>query len=256
MAAKGRCVVKLSLGMLVLSGCTVLEGSGVPAEDARDVQGFAAVANMTSVKVNVVPGDADEVLVYCDDNIIDSIETRIHGNWLEIRTPNNVMIHPDVACGVDVTASTLRALESSGSGDAVAEGDWPGLEDVSSSGSGDLRATGWLPALSSIDSSGSGHITVKGVEAADVRIDTSGSGGIDALGTAESVSFDSSGSGGIDAMELHAVDADVDSSGSGDVRLFATGHVQIDLSGSGDVIVGGGASIDADRSGSGDVIER
>jgi len=255
MAAKGRCLVKLSLGMLVLSGCTVLEGSGVPAEDSRDVQGFAAVANMTSVKVNVVPGEADDVLVYCDDNIIDSIETRIHGNWLEIRTPNNVSIHPDVACGVDVTASTLRAFESSGSGDAIAEGDWPDLEDVSSSGSGDLRATGWLPALASVDSSGSGSIAVKGVETGDVRVENSGSGGIDAFGTADSVSFDSSGSGGIDAIDLHAIDADVDSSGSGDVRLFASGHVRIDLSGSGDVVVAGGPSKDVDDSGSGEVVD-
>jgi len=256
MAAKGRCVVKLSLGMLVLSGCTVLEGSGVPAEQSRDVQGFAAVANMTSVKVNVVPGDADEVLVYCDDNIVDSIETKIHGNWLEIRTPNNVQIHPDVACGVDVTASTLRAFESSGSGDAVAEGDWPDLEDVSSSGSANVRVTGSLPSLSSVDSSGSGDITVDGVEAVEVHIDTSGSGNVDAIGTADSVSLDSSGSGEIDAMDLHTVDGDVDSSGSGDIRMFATGHVRGDLSGSGDLIISGGASTDVDRSGSGDVIER
>ena len=247
---------KLSLGMLVLSGCTVLEGSGVPAEQSRDVQGFAAVANLTSVKVNVVPGDTDEVLVYCDDNIVDSIETRIHGNWLEIRTPNNVSIHPDVACGVDVTASTLRALDSSGSGDAVAEGDWPGLEDVSSSGSGNVHVVGTLPTLSSIDSSGSGDITVEGVDSAQVHIDTSGSGDVDAFGTADAVSFDSSGSGEIDAMDLHAVDGDVDMSGSGDIRMFATGHVRADLSGSGDLIIAGGASTDADRSGSGDVIER
>ena len=256
MAAKGRWLVKLSLGMLVLSGCTVLEGSGVPAEDSRDVQGFAAVANMTSVRVNVVPSEQDDVLVYCDDNIIDSIETRIHGNWLEIRTPNNVSIHPDVACGVDVTASTLRAVDSSGSGNIVAEGDWPDLEDVSSSGSADVRVVGRLPSLSNVDSSGSGQITVDGVEAAEVHIDTSGSGDIDALGTTDSFSFDSSGSGEIDAMELHAIDGDVDSSGSGDVRLFATGHVRIDLSGSGDVVVAGGASKDVDNSGSGEVIER
>jgi hypothetical protein len=242
--------------MLVLSGCTVLEGSGVLAEESRDLQGFAAVANTTSVKVNVVPGDAEEVLVYCDDNIVDSIETRIHGNWLEIRMPNNVQIHPHVACGVDVTASTLRALESSGSGDAVAEGAWPDLEDVSSYGSADVRVTGHLPSLASVDSSGSGNITVDGVEAGDVHIGTSGSGDIDAFGTAHTVFFDSSGSGEIDAMDLHAVDGDVDSSGSGDIRMFATGHVHVDLNGSGDVIIAGGATVDANRNGSGDVIER
>jgi hypothetical protein len=242
--------------MLVLSGCTVLEGSGVPAEESRDVHGFAAVANMTQVKVNVVPGDAEEVLVYCDDNIVDSIETRVHGNWLEIRTPNNVIFHPDVACGVDVTASTLRALESSGSGDVVAEGEWPDLEDVSSAGSADMRVTGHLPSLSSVASSGSGNITADGVEVGDVHIDTSGSGDIEAFGTANTVFLDTTGSGDIDAMDLHAVDGDVDSSGSGDIRMFATGHVHVDLSGSGDVIIGGGATVDANRSGSGDVIER
>ena len=256
MPAKGRCVVKLSLGMLVLSGCTVLEGSGVPAEESRDVHGFAAVANMTQVKVSVVPGEQDEVFVYCDDNIISSIETRMRGNWLEIRTPNNVSIHPDVACGVDVTASTLRALDASGSGNTVAEGEWPDLEDVSTSGSGDLRVNGRMPALSSLDSSGSGNLTVDGVDAVDVHIDSSGSGGIDAFGKTDTVSFDSSGSGGIDALDLHAIDGDVDSSGSGGVRLFATGHVRIDLSGSGNVVVAGGASKDVDDSGSGEVIER
>jgi hypothetical protein len=242
--------------MLVLSGCTVLEGSGVIAEESRDVRGFAAVANETQVRVNVVSGEQDEIFVYCDDNIVDSIRTEIHGNWLEVSTPNNVMIHPRVDCGVDVTASTLRAVDSSGSAGLVAEGEWPDLEEVSTSGSGDLRVKGRMPALSSVDSSGSGHIVVDGVEAVDVHFDNSGSGGIDAFGTTNAVSFDSSGSGGIDAMDLHAVDGDVDSSGSGDVRLFATGHVTIDLSGSGDVVIGGGASRDVDDSGSGDVIER
>jgi hypothetical protein len=256
MAAKGRCVVKLSLGMLVLSGCTVLDGSGVPAEETRDVAGFSAVANETQVAVSVVPGDQDAVVVYCDDNIVDSIRTQIHGNWLEVSTPNNTQIHPNVDCGVDVTASNLHAVDASGSADLVAEGEWPDLEDVSSSGSGDVRVTGRLPALASIDSSGSGHITVDGIESADVHIDTSGSGGIDALGTTESFSYDTSGSGDIDAMDLHAVDGDVDSSGSGGVKLYATGHVTIDISGSGDVVVAGGASTDVDRSGSGDVIER
>jgi hypothetical protein len=249
-------VLKLSLGMLVLSGCTVLDGSGVAAEDTRDVQGFGGVSNMTSVKVNVVPGDADEVVVYCDDNIIDSIETEIHGNWLEIRMPNNVQIHPAVACGVDVTASNLHAVESTGSGDVVAEGGWFALETVSSSGSGNVRVTGNLPLFSGVDSSGSGNITVDGVESTQVSIDTSGSGDVDASGVAESVSYDSSGSGEIDAMDLHAIDGDVDGSGSGDIRMFATGHVRGQLSGSGDLIIAGGASTDVDTSGSGDLIEQ
>jgi hypothetical protein len=248
--------VKLSLGMLVLSGCTVLDGSGVPAEDPRDVAGFSAVANETQVAVSVVPGEQDAVVVYCDDNIVDSIRTQIHGNWLEVSLPNNVQVHPNVDCGVDVTASTLHALDASGSADLVAEGEWPDLEDVSSSGSGDVRVTGRLPALASVDGSGSGSITVDGIEAAKVHIDISGSGDVDASGTTDSFSYDSSGSGEIDAMDLHAIDGDVDSSGSGDVSLFATGHVRIDMSGSGDVVVAGGAATDVDRSGSGDVIER
>jgi hypothetical protein len=248
--------MKLALIVVVLSGCTVIEGSGVPAEEARQVDGFSAVSNTTQVNVSVVPGDEAAVLVYCDDNIVDAIETRSRGSWLEIRTPDNTSLRPHTTCGVDVTAPTLRALDASGSGSTLAEGEWPDLEDVSSSGSGDVRAIGWMPALVRVDSSGSGRLKVDGIDAGDVHIDNSGSGGIDAYGSAHQVSLDSSGSGGIDAMDLDAVDGEVDSSGSGDVRLFATGHVRIDLSGSGNVVVGGGASKDVDDSGSGDVVER
>jgi hypothetical protein len=248
--------MRLALGMVVLSGCRIVEGSGVSAEETRQVDSFAGVANATQVKVSVVPGDDASVVVRCDDNLLDLVETRVDGDWLEIRTPNNTSIHPHTSCGVDITARALRGLESSGSGDTIAEGEWRDLEDVSSSGSGELRAIGWLPALSSIDSSGSGGVIVDGIESGDVWIDNSGSGGIEAIGTAHRVSIDSSGSGGIDAMGVDAIDGEVDSSGSGNVRLTATGHVTVDLSGSGNVVVAGGASTDVDDSGSGEVVER
>ncbi len=256
MAAKGRWIVKLVLGIVVLSGCRVVDGSGISAEEVREVGDFAAVSNATQVKVSIVPGDDAEVIVRCDDNLVDLIETRIRGNWLELRTPANTSIHPNTSCGVDVTASALHGLDSSGSGDLVADGEWPDLADVSSSGSGALRATGWLPALSSVDSSGSGRLTIDGIESGSVDIDSSGSGGIDAFGTADLASIDSSGSGGVDAMDLEAIDADIDSSGSGDVRLTAEGHVTVDLSGSGNVVLAGGASRDVDDSGSGEVVTR
>lgn len=242
------------LVLVVASGCLAIRGSGVQDEEIRDPGTFDAVKNTMNIQVSVTSGDTSEVRVYCDDNLLDLVETDLVDGELRIRTPSNTAIHPNADCGVDVVVPNLTRLESSGSGQTVASGDFPDLADLATSGSGRLSVDGTLDGLRTVDSSGSGGLDVSGVSTDEVAVECSGSGGVVLSGSGSFAALHNTGSGGIDAAELSVDEADVDSSGSGGVSLTVTEYAHVRLSGSGNVRILGSARLDTDDSGSGNVV--
>jgi hypothetical protein len=240
----------------ILPSCIQVEGSGISAEEVRDVGPFSALAATTMIDTFVAPGAEPSVVVRCDDNLLEHIETEVQGGELVIGTSSKVGIDPHAVCEVDIVAPALEALRGTGSGALDAQGDWSALTEVQSSGSGPVTVEGGLPALAFVNGSGSGRLRVFGIEGDGVAIDCSGSGGIEAFGVARFADVTNAGSGGIDAIDLMVVDAEIRNSGSGEVSLSATGDVTVDLSGSGDVVLDGGARVQADDSGSGSVVSR
>lgn len=226
--------MRWTMVMVALTGCFVEHGSGVPAEEVRDVGAFHEVANTTSVAVEVVEGDAAGVLVRCDANLVDLVRTEVRDDELRVSTPSNTSIRPETDCVVEVTAPALRGL--------------------SGTGSGPTTATGAFPDLLAVKGTGSGTVTADGLVTQVVAIESTGSGGVVATGTGGFAELDSSGSGGIDAVDLTVDEADVRSSGSGDVSITVVDHATVELSGSGDVRIDGQPRVDADDRGSGEVV--
>lgn len=250
--------------LLLLPGCLVLEvhrGNGVSATEERAVGAFDGVSNEIGLDVRVTLGEVPSVRVTCDENLLADLITEVEDGVLVVHTRqdgwSSANLLPQVDCVVDVAASALTSLSTSGSGDLTVAGEVPqALSDISSSGSGDILVSAPIE-VDRLDagSSGSGLITLGAVDAHQVHLSSSGSGDVAVgEGAAVGLDLDSSGSGDLLARGLLAEEVQVWLSGSGDAEATATVAVRGGLSGSGDLTVWGApAERDVQTSGSGDV---
>ncbi|MEZ4381056.1 MAG: head GIN domain-containing protein [Nannocystaceae bacterium] len=218
-----------------LAGCgDAVRGDGDAAEDPRAVASFTQVANATNLEVQVAVSDEARVVVSCDRNLLEHIETSVDDGTLHIKARDGAQLRPQARCVVDVATPHLTGLRNAGSGS--------------------LNAQGPAPELASVQASGSGSLTAAGLAAPSVSVSGSGSGAIKVAGEVSTVSLSTTGSGSLDAAELRSEKAEASVSGSGSVTLHATTSVRARTSGSGGVTVHGApAQRDVKSSGSGQV---
>lgn len=239
---------------LPLMACGV-RGSGVEATETRQVSDFTGVHNTMNIDVDVVEGETQEVLVTCDDNLLELIKTTVSGGILRIAPPKGTIVRPRATCEVLVTATELQQIEGSGSGATSATGELSSLRTAEGSGSGAVVVDGSaMLSFQRGEVSGSGALTVDGIDTDAVRLENSGSGGLTASGRADEATVVDSGSGAIRARGLTSQTATIDNSGSGAIELTVSGAADVDVSGSGSVSLWGNPQVSQSTSGSGDVI--
>jgi hypothetical protein len=157
-----------------------LQGSGVPAEQARSVPAFRGVELAGSNIVTVRVGRRRSVVVSGDDNLLSKVRTTVQGRRLVIATVGSFSTHTPMR--VAVATPSLNALELSGSGVVTVEGVSAKALAVRLPGSGVLRASGNAGRLD-VTLSGSGLAALGGLVARDARAVVSGSGRIDVTAT-------------------------------------------------------------------------
>ena len=103
------------------TGIAMVEGSGVPASETRELPPFDRVELAGSNQVTIRVGGEQSVVVHADDNLLDRVTTRVSGAKLSIgnkaggyRTRNPIR--------VDVVVPAVDELTLSGSGTIDAEG--------------------------------------------------------------------------------------------------------------------------------------
>jgi hypothetical protein len=212
---------------------TVVRGSGDVVEVQRDVTSFSGVALRGIGHLYVEQGEAVEVTIEAEDNLVPYLETWVDGAKLVISTRERVHLRPTRPIVIRVTLVDLDRLEVSGSGDA--EGDGLVVGDISFS------------------VSGSGHVVFTDLEAEDVDARISGSGTIDLSGQARSQELNISGSGDYRAERFETEEADVRISGSGSAILNVSERLEAKISGSGSVRYTGSPSVESSVTGSGSV---
>lgn len=254
----------LSLLLALAPGCLVLElheGNGVSVTEVRPVAPFVALANEGSFDVYVSQGETAEVLVTCDENLLEYVGVEVQGDTLVISASRDglrlVQILPRTDCYVSVVTPDLYELSTSGSGNVSVEGGSPlALAEVALSGSGDvtISAPVVVDALSVL-TTGSGEARLDWIEAHDVSLLSTGSGGLEVNGgVAAALELQASGSGDALAAGLVADAASALLTGSGDGELSVVRSLSARLTGSGDLTVWGDpASTDIEESGSGEV---
>jgi hypothetical protein len=195
------------------------------AQESRQVSGFNAVASAGPFNVHIKIDGTESVKVDADANIINEIETVVEGGTLQIKFKNHEnWRHNDIhKAEIYVTAKSLNALTSAGSGSMDVEGT--------------INTNDFKVILS-----GSGNINTS-VKSDGLRAVISGSGSIKLKGSANNADVTITGSGQVEARDLKTESVKAVITGSGSVSLIAEKSVSAHITGSGNVNYTGNASV-------------
>jgi hypothetical protein len=206
-------VVGLLAALVVMTGCTVVTGSGDVETESRDVSAFSRIELNGEGDLYIVQGDEVSLTIEAEDNLLPYLNSGVRGDTLVIGTEDNISLNTTEPIIYRVTVMDLSQVEVNGSATVVAEGlDQEQLE---------------------VEVSGSADVTLSG-EVADITVSISGSGdydGEDLINAKTTLEISGSGNAVVNASE----ELDVDISGSGDVTYLGDPKVSQSVSGSGSV---------------------
>jgi putative autotransporter adhesin-like protein len=203
---------------LAIAFVSLAAGAADAKRDTRTVSGFTSLSLAAPIKVELVQGDTESLVLEGDERALEEIETVVEKGALKIRTKNRSWTS---APGLGKVRAYLTAKT---------------IEGLAISGSGDIRTPSLKTAKLRISISGSGDVRIGSLEGADLDISVSGSGDVQiAAGKADTVTTSIAGSGDIKAGKLQARTAKVSIAGSGDAVVWAKESLNVSIVGSGDV---------------------
>jgi hypothetical protein len=217
-----------------------VNGSGQTSRQQRAVGEFQGLQVAGQINVVLRQGSAPAATVTVDDNLQALLETVVEagqdGPTLVIRWKRGVTVSSRSSAQVDVTATRLSHLSSSGSGTLTVEAFKAGPLTAAVAGSGDLR--------------------FNGLQAETLSVAIAGSGSLAASGQTGSLSLRMAGSGNANTEALKADDVRISMAGSGDAAVQANRRLEVSVAGSGDVVYSGNATVKSSVAGSGSVRKR
>ena len=253
-----RTVVALSgLFLILLAGCSVVNGSGNVVTDERSVDDFDAINLTINADITIRQGENTFLTIKGEDNIIERVETVVQGKRLTIRSRDQgIMTILRNTKPIEITLSTpnVEEFNISGSGNIYATELKSDNMGISISGSGNVMLDQLESDKVNLRISGSGDFSSDALIADSLEIDISGSGDVKTRGRVNQADLTISGSGTIESGSMSTNAADIRVSGSGEVTIWAKETLDIRVSGSGDVSYYGNPQLDEDVSGSGNVI--
>ena len=211
-----RCLVAVMAGLLVLTGCSVVSGSGQVESETRQVSGFTGVELSGTGEVTIEQGDTESLTIEADDNVLPVLTSDVQDSVLQLGTKPRTTVQ---------TGNPIR-----------------------------YRVT--LKDLTSIELSGSGSVSAADLRVNALRVDISGSGTTNLAGSADQQELEVSGSGRYGAAELSSKSATIAISGSGKATMAVSDQLRVDISGSGTVTYSGDPQIDQSISGSGRLVKQ
>jgi hypothetical protein len=212
-----------------------IRGNGVEASQTRTVPAFNKVKTSGNFDVHITKGDALEVVLNAEENILPYIETSVSDKtlFIDIHGVNNV--NNRLPMNVYITVPELLSAKQSGSG-TITTGYFSGDKmEFSISGSGSISTA---------------------VDANLIEASISGSGWMIITGDANNSNLSISGSGNIDSSELRVNDCNAQIAGSGNLQINASQSIYAKISGSGNVYYSGNPVLELNLSGSGKVIHQ
>lgn len=229
--------VLLSFTLLCACRCNIggkrINGNGNLESETRNISEVSKIKLMGSMEVFLDSG-ATAVRVEADENLIPYIITEVDGDWLEIKTRNNINYRTKNPMRVYVTAPTITHIKLSGSGDIISQRKF------------------WSKQPIEFDIAGSGNIRLQ-VNTPRVDADIAGSGNLEIGGETRDVEVSIAGSGNYRGLELKAENAKVNIAGSGDAYVFADVNMDAKIVGSGNIKYKGNADVKRRILGSGTV---
>ncbi|NEU07931.1 DUF2807 domain-containing protein [Flavihumibacter sp. R14] len=222
--------ISLIAAGLFFSGCNrfgCIEGSGRQISSNRNVEPFTFIETGGSVKLVLKQGP-QSLKIVADDNIMEKIRTRVHGNTLTIDMDGNFCNSGPIV--VYLSSKGYEGIDASGAVEIVSDGK--------------LQVNDFEMELS-----GSSKVDID-LNAANVRTSSSGSSEIAIKGQASTHEVDLSGSAAIKALDFVVGKYRIESSGASESKINVLNELSVKSSGSSDVEYRGNPSkVHSDDSG-------
>ncbi len=213
---QNRCLLAMVAVLLVLTGCSVVSGSGQVKSETRQVSGFTGIELSGNGEVTIEQGDTESLTIEADDNVLPVLTSEVEDSVLRLGTKPRTTVQ---------TRSPIR-----------------------------YRVT--LEDLTSVALSGSGSVSATNVRVDTLQVNISGSGTVNLAGSADQQELDVSGSGRYEAADLSSRSATIEISGSGRATVAVSDQLRVEISGSGTVTYSGDPTIDQSISGSGRLVKQ
>ena len=205
-------VLKISFLLLLvsLSSCRMwgVRGNGNLTDENRDISEFDKIEVGGAFTVNIKVGESPSLKISAEDNLIDYIRTRVHGDKLVIDTRKSISPRKEIK--IDITTPSLKDVDASGASNIHVWNIDSDEFNVNVSGAGSLDLSGNAEDVY-IDMSGAGSLDAKNLKTKSVEIDISGAANADVYAS-ERLKATVSGVGNID---FYGDPKDVKSSVSG-----------------------------------------
>lgn len=226
------------LVMVVMSSCSAdiygLYGRGNLTSRTIIVSEFSSVELLSSAQVQIVKGDAYEVVLTDYENLMDAHQLSVVDNKLLISTRAGVSYLNSKARVVITTPDPLNEVVLAGSGNILLLSEFNELDQLIILGSGNIKA-------------GSDNRLTQ------VETVITGSGNIEVHGEVDKLKASISGSGSLFLNNLEAKNAECRISGSGSISVHVVEQLTAMIAGSGNIIYSGSPEIDVHTSGSGHI---
>jgi hypothetical protein len=259
-------VIVLTLVSAVLfaaQGCIGLEGScfnhrtvrgsGKLASEDRPVEDINAVKLATIGTLHIKIGDTESLEIEAEENLLDYIETDVHGGELIIDT-RRVNLRTRRPIRYHLTVKELNSIKITSSGDIEAPDIEAGRFSISISSSGSLDMGDLDAERVRIKISSSGDVIMGELNARSLAVGISSSGNVRIQGgEVEEQDIRISSSGDYRARDLASREAEVHISSSGNAILRVSGYLGAYTSSSGDIRYIGDPELDYSETSSGDV---
>ena len=139
----------------LLTGCTVVKGSGILKTEIYDFSGFTNVEVGGAFEAEIVQSDQFSVSVTADDNLFEYFQVSKFGSTLKVGVRPSVVFNTAATQLVEITMPKLLNLELSGASHGI----------ITGFGSGDDM---------DIEVSGASWLELDGLMVGNVRFDISG----------------------------------------------------------------------------------
>lgn len=186
------------------------KGSGVISSEVREVEPFTSLKVSGRAEVSLKQGDRHSVTVFCDDNLIDNVETSVSGDELTVGYSRPVARGSKLK--VEVTARELKNLRAYGASKIKLENIETEALSIRASGAAEIESSGCVEEMNlrisgagkyqggkliaqtaDVNISGAGDAAVHAERKLKVKI--SGAGSVQCSGNPETVEKHISGAG-------------------------------------------------------------
>jgi Putative auto-transporter adhesin, head GIN domain len=222
----------------ILSSCQYVMGERVYGDGniiTRDahVGSFNSIDVSSALEVHISQGNANQVQIKTDQNLLDLIEVFTDGNTLVARIRHGYNLEPSGRIVIQITAPEYKSIQVSGASKIIAD------NTISAN---DLH----------LGASGASQISME-VDGGKISSDLSGASSLSLKGQATDFDLEASGASHSKCYELVAENAMIDLSGASSAEITASKNLRADASGASHVRYKGDASVNSNTSGAGSV---